>query len=187
MKLIAAAVAVVVLLGGAGAYYFLSGKPPVAAPESAPTVPPEPAPAAEKPLLISDPVFDGATAAEPAVTPAVPAPVPTPAPAPVASPAPEPEPAPTPAPAPAPVVEKPAKPVKAAPPVAPANQAAGLESVITESLSEASHCMSQRKYDCAIANANAVLRMDKGNRYALDIKRKAKDAQDKALSQIQIE
>ena len=84
-------------------------------------------------------------------------------------------------------MEKPAKPVKAAPPAAPANQAARLESVITESLSEASHCMSQRKYDCAIANANAVLRMDKGNRYALDIKRKAKDAQDKALSQIQIE
>jgi len=183
MKLIAAAVAVVVLLGGAGAYYFLSGKPPVAAPEAAPTVPPEPAPAAEKPLVISDPALDGATAAEPAVTPAVPAPVP----APVAAPAPAPEPAPAPAPAPAPVVEKPAKPVKAAPPVAPANQAAGLESVITESLSEASHCMSQRKYDCAIANANAVLRMDKGNRYALDIKRKAKDAQDKALSQIQIE
>ena len=148
-----------------------------------PTVQPEPAPAAEKPLAISDPVFDGATAAEPAVTPAVPAP----APAPVAAPAPAPEPAPAPAPAPAPVVEKPAKPVKAAPPAAPANKADGLESVITESLSEASHCMSQRKYDCAIANANAVLRMDKGNRYALDIKRKAKDAQDKALSQIQIE
>ena len=96
-------------------------------------------------------------------------------------------PRPAPAPAPGPIVEKPAKPVKAAPPAAPVNQAAGLESVITESLSEASHCMSQRKYDCAIANANAVLRMDKGNRYALDIKRKAKDAQDKALSQIQIE
>ncbi|PIG28267.1 hypothetical protein CLU93_2543 [Janthinobacterium sp. 35] len=148
-----------------------------------PPVPPEPAPAAEKPLAISDPVFDGAKAAEPAVTPAVPAPTPTPAPAPVASPAPAPEPAP----APAPVVEKPAKPVKVTPPAAPVNKAAGLESVITESLSEASHCMSQRKYDCAIANANAVLRMDKGNRYALDIKRKAKDAQDKALSQIQIE
>ena len=84
-------------------------------------------------------------------------------------------------------MEKPAKPVKVTPPAAPVNKAAGLESVITESLSEASHCMSQRKYDCAIANANAVLRMDKGNRYALDIKRKAKDAQDKALSQIQIE
>ena len=84
-------------------------------------------------------------------------------------------------------MEKPAKPVKAAPPAAPANKADGLESVITESLSEASHCMSQRKYDCAIANANAVLRMDTGNRYALDIKRKAKEAQDKALSQIQIE
>lgn len=181
MKLIAAAVAVVVVLGGAGAYYFLSGKPPVAAPESAPTVPPEPAPVAEKPLVISDPVFDGATAAEPAVTPAAP----TPAPAPVASPAPAPEPAP--APAPAPIVEKPAKPVKVTPPPAPVKQTTGLESVITESLSEASHCMSQRKYYCAIANANAVLRMDKGNRYALDIKRKAKDAQDKALSQIQIE
>lgn len=73
------------------------------------------------------------------------------------------------------------------PPAAPVSKNSGLESVITESLSEASHCMSQRKYDCAIANANAVLRMDTGNRHALDIKRKAKEAQDKALSQIQIE
>ena len=183
MQLIAAAVATVVLLGGAGAYYFLSSKPPAAAPEPAPALPvlADPAPAAEQPLAISDPALDGATAAEPAVTPAAPAPVPTPAPAPVVAPAPEP------APAPAPVVEKPAKPVKVTPPPAPVKQTSGLESVITESLSEASHCMSQRKYDCAIANANAVLRMDKGNRYALDIKRKAKDAQDKALSQIQIE
>ena len=84
-------------------------------------------------------------------------------------------------------MEKPAKPVKVTPPAAPVSKPSGLESVITDSLSEASHCMSQRKYDCAIANANAVLRMDTGNRYALDIKRKAKDAQDKALSQIQIE
>ncbi|WP_218069322.1 hypothetical protein, partial [Janthinobacterium sp. HH107] len=103
---------------------------------------------------------------------------------------PQPVPAPAPAPAvekPAPVAEKPAKPVKVTPPAAPVKQTSGLESVITDSLSEASHCMSQRKYDCAIANANAVLRMDTGNRHALDIKRKAKEAQDKALSQIQIE
>ncbi|WP_216354574.1 hypothetical protein, partial [Janthinobacterium sp. GW460P] len=126
--------------------------------------------------------LDGATAAEPAVAPAAPAP------APVAAPAPEPVPAPAPAvEKPAPVAEKPAKPVKVTPPPAPVKQTSGLESVITDSLSEASHCMSQRKYDCAIANANAVLRMDTGNRYALDIKRKAKEAQDKALSQIQIE
>ena len=84
-------------------------------------------------------------------------------------------------------MEKPVKPAKVTPPPAPAKQTSGLESVITDSLSEASHCMSQRKYDCAIANANAVLRMDTGNRHALDIKRKAKEAQDKALSQIQIE
>lgn len=184
MQLIAAAVAAVVLLGGAGAYYFLSGKPAAVAPE--PVVPAlaDPAPAAEQPLAISDPALDGATAAEPAVAPAAPAP------APVAAPAPEPVPAPAPAPAvekPAPVAEKPAKPVKVTPPPAPVKQTSGLESVITDSLSEASHCMSQRKYDCAIANANAVLRMDTGNRHALDIKRKAKEAQDKALSQIQIE
>ncbi|QYG05373.1 zinc ribbon domain-containing protein [Janthinobacterium sp. PAMC25594] len=185
MKLIGAAVAVVVLLGGAGAYYFLSGKPPVAAPESAPSSPgqEDAASAAEQPLAISDPVLDGAATADFAATPAAAAD--EPAPVPEAVPVPAPEPAPE--PAPAPVAEKPAKPVKVTPPAAPVNKAAGLESVITESLSEASHCMSQRKYDCAIANANAVLRMDKGNRYALDIKRKAKDAQDKALSQIQIE
>ena len=183
MKLIAAAVAVV-LLGGAGAYYFLSSKPAAPAPEAVPVLPAqaEPAPAAEQPLAISDPALDGATAAEPAVAPAAPAP------APVAAPAPEPVPAPAPAvEKPAPVAEKPAKPVKVTPPPAPVKQTSGLESVITDSLSEASHCMSQRKYDCAIANANAVLRMDTGNRHALDIKRKAKEAQDKALSQIQIE
>lgn len=182
MKLVAAAVAAVVLLGGAGAYYFLSGKPAAPASEPAPALPAleAPAPAAEQPLAISDPALDGATTADFAATPAAePEPEPAAAPAPVPAPAPE--------PAPAPVVEKPAKPVKVTPPPAPVKQTTGLESVITESLSEASHCMSQRKYDCAIANANAVLRMDTGNRYALDIKRKAKEAQDKALSQIQIE
>ncbi|KAB0330277.1 hypothetical protein LSO07_00380 [Janthinobacterium sp. PLB04] len=185
MKLVAAAVAAVVLLGGAGAYYFLSGKPAAPASEPVPALPAleDPAPAAEQPLAISDPALDGATTADFAATPAAaadePAPVPAAAPAPVPAPAPE--------PAPTPVVEKPAKPVKVTPPPAPVKQTTGLESVITESLSEASHCMSQRKYDCAIANANAVLRMDTGNRYALDIKRKAKEAQDKALSQIQIE
>lgn len=183
MKLVAAAVAAVVLLGGAGAYYFLSGKPAAPASEPAPALPAleDPAPAAEQPLAISDPALDGPATADFAATPAAaadePASVPAAAPAPV----------PAPAPAPAPVVEKPAKPVKVTPPPAPVKQTTGLESVITESLSEASHCMSQRKYDCAIANANAVLRMDTGNRYALDIKRKAKEAQDKALSQIQIE
>jgi hypothetical protein len=185
LQLIAAAVAALVLLGGAGAYYFLSGKPVAAVTESAPALPAleDPAPAAEQPLAISDPAFDDATTADFAATPAAAADEAAPVPAAVPAPAPE----PAPAPAPAPVVEKPAKPVKVTPPPAPVKQTAGLESVITESLSEASHCMSQRKYDCAIANANAVLRMDKGNRYALDIKRKAKEAQDKALSQIQIE
>ncbi|OEZ49354.1 hypothetical protein JAB1_25480 [Janthinobacterium sp. MP5059B] len=195
MKLVAAAVAAVVLLGGAGAYYFLSGKPAAPASEPAPALPAleDPAPAAEQPLAISDPALDGPATADFAATPAAaadePAPVPAAAPAPVPAPAPDPAPAPAPepAPAPAPVVEKPAKPVKVTPPAAPASKPSGLESVITDSLSEASHCMSQRKYDCAIANANAVLRMDTGNRYALDIKRKAKEAQDKALSQIQIE
>ncbi|WP_156894988.1 hypothetical protein [Janthinobacterium sp. 1_2014MBL_MicDiv] len=143
------------------------------------------APVAEAPLDISDQALDGVTAAEPAATPAVAEPAP--APVPVSAPVPVPAPAPLPAPAPVPVVEKPVKPVKVAPPAAPASKPSGLEGVITDSLSEASHCMSQRKYDCAIANANAVLRMDTGNRYALDIKRKAKEAQDKALSQIQIE
>ena len=186
MKLIAAAVAAVLLLGGAGAYYFLSSKPPVAVPEPEATLPvqEDPASAAEQPLAIDDAALDGGTAGDLAATPAA-----EPEPEPAAAPAPAPEPAPEPAPAaaPAPVVEKPAKPVKVTPPPAPVKQTTGLESAITDSLSEASHCMSQRKYDCAIANANAVLRMDTGNRHALDIKRKAKEAQDKALSQIQIE
>lgn len=185
-KVIIAAVAAVVVLAAAGGFYYMSGTPAAPVPPqeavvTAPATPVEAAPAADAPLAISDPLLDGAKAAEPAVTPAepVPAPVPAAAPAPVAEPAP--------APVAPPVVEKTAKPVKAVPPAAPVNKSAGLESVITDSLSEASHCMSQRKYDCAIANANAVLRMDTGNRHALDIKRKAKEAQDKALSQIQIE
>ena len=187
-KLIIAAVAAVVVLGAAGGFYYMSGTPAAPVPPqepvaSAPATPVEAAPAADAPLAISDPLLDGAKAAEPAVKPAEAAPAPAAVPAPVPVPVPE----PAPAPVPAPVVEKPAKPVKAVPPAAPANKTAGLEGVITDSLSEASHCMSQRKYDCAIANANAVLRMDTGNRYALDIKRKAKEAQDKALSQIQIE
>ena len=183
MKLIAAAVAAVVVVAAAGGYYYLSGKPSAPAPIPAPTVPADDAPAAaEQPLAIDDAALDGGTAGDLAATPAA-----EPEPEPAAAPAPAPEPAPAPAPAPAPVVEKPAKPVKVTPPPAPVKQTTGLESVITDSLSEASHCMSQRKYDCAIANANAVLRMDKGNRPAQDIKRKAKEAQDKALSQIQIE
>ncbi|MDZ5637244.1 hypothetical protein [Janthinobacterium sp. GMG1] len=179
MKLIAAAVAVVVVVAAAGGYYYLSGKPSAPAPVPAPTVAAEDATAAaEQPLAIDDAALDGGTAGDLAATPAA-------EPEPAVAPAPAPEPAP--AAAPAPVVEKPAKPVKVTPPPAPVKQTTGLESVITDSLSEASHCMSQRKYDCAIANANAVLRMDTGNRHAQDIKRKAKEAQDKALSQIQIE
>ncbi|MDO8074727.1 hypothetical protein O3299_24600 [Janthinobacterium sp. SUN176] len=183
IKLIVAAVAAVVVVGAAGGYYYLSAKPAEPAPIPTPTLPAEETTAAaEQPLAISDPALDGATTADHAATPAA-----EPEPEPAAAPAPVPAPAPAPAPVPAPVAEKPAKPVKVTPPAAPVSKPSGLESVITDSLSEASHCMSQRKYDCAIANANAVLRMDTGNRYALDIKRKAKEAQDKALSQIQIE
>jgi hypothetical protein len=87
--------------------------------------------------------------------------------------------------APAPKAVKP-KPVPTAK-AAPGGGDAALEQVIDASLAEASQCMNRRQYDCVIANANAVLRMASGNRRALDFKRQAKAAQDRALSQIQIQ
>ena len=58
---------------------------------------------------------------------------------------------------------------------------------IAASLDEGMQCMNQKKFDCAIANANTVLRLSPGNRQAQDMKRRAKEAQERAMSQIRIE
>jgi outer membrane biosynthesis protein TonB len=70
---------------------------------------------------------------------------------------------------------------------ADSNQSAGLTAAINASLEEGVQCMNRKKFDCAIGNANTVLRLDPGNARARDMKRKAKEAQDRALSQIEIE
>lgn len=62
-----------------------------------------------------------------------------------------------------------------------------MASAITASLDEGMQCMNQKKFDCAITNANAVLRLAPGNRQAQDMKRRAKEAQERAMSQIRIE
>ncbi len=67
------------------------------------------------------------------------------------------------------------------------NSAGALAMAINASLEEGSRCMALKKYDCAISSANTVLRLDAHNSRALDMKRKAKAAQDKAISQIEIQ
>lgn len=62
-----------------------------------------------------------------------------------------------------------------------------MQSAIDGSLAEGARCMQAKRYDCAIANANAVLRLSPSHASALDMKRLAKEAQDKALSQIDIQ
>jgi hypothetical protein len=62
-----------------------------------------------------------------------------------------------------------------------------LQAAIDASLEEGEQCMSRKKFDCAISSANTILRLDSSNTRALDMKRKAKEAQDRALSQIDIQ
>ena len=62
-----------------------------------------------------------------------------------------------------------------------------LQTAIDASLEEGQKCMSRKKFDCAISSANTILRLDSGNAQALEMKRKAKEAQDRALSQIEIQ
>ncbi len=91
----------------------------------------------------------------------------------------------------------PSGPVAMAPPVtappaaarqeSPGNQAGALTVAINASLDEGNRCMARKKYDCAIASASTVLRLDPHNARALDMERKAKAAQNKALSQIEIQ
>ena len=89
---------------------------------------------------------------------------------------------------PKPALVVPAKPKPMpAPKALPAANSNELDQVINDSLAEAMQCMNRKQFDCVIANTNAVLRMAPGNRRAQDMKRQAKEAQERALSQIQIQ
>lgn len=165
MAAIAGGVAVVAVALGVGGYFFFNKSHDAGvAPneEKVATVSPSvPAPAAES--------IQTATA----VTPTVPAPD---VPPPVQS-----------------VPAATAPPVTATPPPvalrqeSAGNQADALAMAINASLEEGNRCMGRKKYDCAISSANTVLRLDAHNSRALDMKRKAKAAQDKAISQIEIQ
>jgi hypothetical protein len=87
---------------------------------------------------------------------------------------------------PAPVVPAKAKPMPV-PKAPPAATNSGLDQVINDSLAEATQCMNRKQFDCVIANTSTVLRMAPDNRRAQDMKRQAKQAQERALSQIQIQ
>ena len=80
----------------------------------------------------------------------------------------------------------------APPPVAvdqaPAAKAANpMQAAIDGTLEEGEKCMARKKYDCAISNANTVMRLDPGNPRGAEMKHRAKDAQDRALSEINIQ
>lgn len=182
--LILAAMAGIAVLAGGG-YLALrpSGAPATTTSPAATVATPAPSNAAAP--VVSAPVTASAPAAAPAPTPPAEIPLPA-APEPVAK-TPEPvevitEPAPA---KPVPIVPAKPKPV----PVAKAPPAAdnGLEQVINDSLTEASQCMGRKQFDCVLANTSTVLRMAPGNRRAQDLKRQAKEAQERALSQIQIQ
>ena len=70
----------------------------------------------------------------------------------------------------------------------PASRTANpMQAAIDGTLEEGEKCMARKKYDCAISNANTVMRLDPGNPRGAEMKRKAKDAQDRALSEINIQ
>lgn len=62
-----------------------------------------------------------------------------------------------------------------------------MDAAVAAALNEGAQCMSQKKFDCAIANANTVLRFSPGNRQAEEMKQRARQAQERALSSIQIQ
>jgi hypothetical protein len=72
-------------------------------------------------------------------------------------------------------------------PAAPQQGDGAMDGAIAAALDDGAQCFNQKKFDCTIANANTVLRFSPGNRQAQDMKRRAKEAQDKALSSIQIQ
>ncbi|WP_103704894.1 hypothetical protein [Paraburkholderia eburnea] len=90
--------------------------------------------------------------------------------------------------APAPHVrEKPKK--SAAPADANANSSenATIRAAIAGNLADGNGCFSNKKFDCAISNADAVLRLDPHNAQALSLRKRARAAQQSALNSMSIE
>jgi len=56
-----------------------------------------------------------------------------------------------------------------------------------DALKEGQQCLQRKRYDCAIASANVVLRFEPGNAQAQELRRKARDEQKKAIAGIKIE
>jgi len=178
---IAAGVAALVIALGAGGYFLMKGKSSPVANELAPSdtttqpaVPPKPtAPplaAAPQPVELPPPNLNqGAPSVAPPHSPTV-----TEKPA-SSSLADHPEATPP--------IRKPKQAEKIAEPV----QANPLQTAINASMEEGEQCMARKKFDCAISSANTILRFDSRNARALEMKRKAKEAQDRALSQIDIQ
>lgn len=90
------------------------------------------------------------------------------------------------APARAPVAKPPAPPAVTDKPSAGMGGNA-MQVAIDTTLEEGEKCMARKKYDCAITSANTVMRLDPGNPRGAEMKRKARNAQDRALSQIDIQ
>ncbi|WP_159835351.1 hypothetical protein [Burkholderia sp. 8Y] len=102
-----------------------------------------------------------------------------PAPAPAQTAAPEPA-------APAPHVRE--KPKKSAPSAETSGgENATIRAAIAGNLSDGTSCFSNKKFDCAISNADAVLRLDPHNAQALSLRKRAKAAQQSALNNMSIE
>lgn len=57
---------------------------------------------------------------------------------------------------------------------------------VSGALGDGETCFNQKRYDCAVSSANAVLRMDAGNSRAVDLKRRAELEQKRALDSISI-
>jgi len=150
----------------------------------------------------SSPNANEAALAKPTIQPAAVSPTPT---TPPLAAAPKPEELPSPnapsvAPALPPATEKPAAPPLAEPLVTKPSvsklkqaareavpaQANPLQAAIDAGLEEGEKCMGRKKFDCAISSSNTILRLDSRNARALEMKRKATEAQDRALSQIDI-
>lgn len=85
------------------------------------------------------------------------------------------------------VREKPKK--SAAPADANANSGenATIRAAIAGNLADGNGCFSNKKFDCAISNADAVLRLDPHNAQALSLRKRARAAQQNALNSMSIE
>ena len=58
---------------------------------------------------------------------------------------------------------------------------------LLDALKEGYLCLQSKRYDCAIASANVVLRLDPSNTQAQELRQKAKEEQDKAIGGIKVQ